>query len=146
MRRAVEAPRLLNVFPPRSHSLFSLREEAHRSDVSAPHRPEPHRSGHRRDEQEGGRDQAAVLLQWGGHDPPPAQTAGQHQRPGVCFQPSITRKHQQRSHSSEISWPPCLWFRRWMPGHSRMPEPFWTMLAPRSTPTTKWSSWRRSSG
>lgn len=66
----------------RSNTLLPVREEADPGHVPAPHRPEPHRGGHRRDEQEGGRAPAAVLLGRSRHDQTAAQAPGQRERPG----------------------------------------------------------------
>ena len=66
----------------RSDTLLPVREEADPGHVPAPHGPEPHRGGHRRDEQEGGRAPAAVLLGRSGHDQTAAQAPGQRERPG----------------------------------------------------------------
>ena len=66
----------------RSDTLLPVREEADPGHVPAPHGPEPHRGGHRRDEQEGGRAPAAVLLCRSGHDQTAAQAPGQRERPG----------------------------------------------------------------
>lgn len=130
-----------------SHTLFPLREETDRGHVSAPHRPEPHRGGHRRDEQEGGWDQTALLVQWGWHDPPAAQTAGQHQCPGACLF-FLTCAHKIRwnvsprtSNMAPLHPPPRL-----MLDHSPMPELFWMIQAPKNIPITRSSSWKRSSG
>lgn len=60
--------------------------------------------------------------------------------PSAVHTETNAHSYSQRNDMAPMS------FLRWMLGHWHMPEPFWMMLAPRSIPTTKWSSWRRSSG
>lgn len=69
----------LRCVPPQRYTA-SRTWRADPGHVPAPHRPEPHRGGHRRDEQEGGRAPPAVLLGWSGHDQTAAQAPGQRER------------------------------------------------------------------
>lgn len=130
---------------PSSHPLFPLREEAYSSHVPTPDWPEPHRGGHRWDECQGGRAATPVLGLWGGHDPPAAQTARQHQCSGTNDD-GVLLLLLFLNYLSVIDdlRPPC--FSRSMLVLSPTPEPSSMTAVPRNSLTTRSNSSKRCSG